>query len=193
MTNKILICLAALLLASLLAGCGGDDEDESSGAAASSSAVPFDRAFIDAMVAHHESAIEMAEAAKAEGLGQADLVKIAGDIIRTQQAEIGQMKGWRQEWFGSSEIDPEGAEALPLSEAEMGMQHMADDLVGAEDVDQAFASMMIDHHEGAVRMAELAVEQGRHAEIRDLAKRIIAAQEREIEIMQPHAEGEHHG
>jgi uncharacterized protein (DUF305 family) len=102
------------------------------------------------------------------------------------------MKEWRQEWFGSSEIDSRGAESLGLTEGEMGMQHAAGDLHDAEDVDQAFASMMIDHHEGAVRMSELALEKGQHNEIRDLAEQIIAAQEREIEIMQAHAGGEHH-
>jgi uncharacterized protein (DUF305 family) len=192
MTSRILCCMTALLFAGALAGCGGGDEDEAAGPAASS-AVPFDRAFIDAMVPHHESAIEMAKTAKAEGLSQPPLLQIADDIIRTQQTEIDQMKEWRQDWFGSSEIDPEGAKPLGLDEAAMGMQHAADDLVGAADIDQAFAATMIDHHKGAVEMAKLALDEGQHTEIRDLGERIIAAQEREIEIMQPHAAGEHHG
>jgi uncharacterized protein (DUF305 family) len=193
MTNQIRTFVAVLLFAGLFAGCGGDDSDEVAGQAESAAAVPFDRAFIDAMVPHHRSAIEMARTAKAEGLDQADLTQIADDIIRTQQAEIDQMTDWRRDWFGSGEIDPEGAESLGLAETEMGMQHAADDLVGAEDVDRAFASMMIDHHEGAVRMAELALDKGQHREIRDLAARIISAQEREIEIMEQHTSGEHHG
>jgi uncharacterized protein (DUF305 family) len=192
MKNKILVCTAALLIAAGTAGCGGDDADEAAEPAAASAAVPFDRAFIDGMVPHHESAIEMANTAKAQGLSQPDLVQIADDIVRTQQAEIDQMKEWRQEWFGSSEIDSQGAESLGLTESEMGMQHAAGDLDDAEDIDQAFASMMIDHHEGAVRMSELALEKGQHGELRDLAERIIAAQEREIEIMQQHAGEMHH-
>jgi uncharacterized protein (DUF305 family) len=187
-----LTCLA-LALAVTGAACGGGDDDGEAPDAATASAVPFDRAFIDGMVPHHESAIEMADAARQAGLAEPDLLAIAADIVRTQQAEIDRMKAWRDEWFGSAEIDPRGAESLGLSEEQMGMQHAAGDLATADDVDAAFAAMMIDHHEGAIRMAELALEQGEHAELRELAEEIIAAQEREIEVMREHAAGVHHG
>jgi uncharacterized protein (DUF305 family) len=42
-------------------------------------------------------------------------------------------------------------------------------------------------------MAEAAKERGQHDEVKDLAEAIIAAQEREIEILEEHASGEHHG
>jgi uncharacterized protein (DUF305 family) len=187
------------LLAVATAACGGDDNNdtdnssnEGSATAVSGSAVPFDRAFIDAMVPHHDSAIAMAQAAKREGLSQPDLIKIANDIIRSQQAEIDEMVAWRKEWFGSAEIDPAGAATLGLSKSEMGMLHRPEDLSGTEDVDQAFAEMMIDHHEGAIRMAELARERGQHEQVRDVAARIIEAQQREIDVMEEHAEAGHH-
>lgn len=42
-------------------------------------------------------------------------------------------------------------------------------------------------------MAEQAAERGQHEEVRDLAAAIIAAQEREIGIMEKHASGMDHG
>jgi uncharacterized protein (DUF305 family) len=42
-------------------------------------------------------------------------------------------------------------------------------------------------------MAELGKERGQHAEVRELADRIIAAQQREIDTMKPHAAGGHAG
>lgn len=78
------------------------------------------------MVAHHQSAIAMATAAKETGLSQPDLVKVADDVLATQQLEINRMKGWRGEWFGSSTIDPNGAAALGLSESQMGMDMAPD-------------------------------------------------------------------
>ena len=189
---KHVLGLAALAAVVALAGCGGDGEGaEAEGQVASSSSVPFDRAFIDGMVPHHEGAIKMARAAMLAGLSQPELERIAEDIIRTQKEEIDQMRGWREAWFGSSAIDPKGADTLGLSEAEMGMQHDGSDLSVAADVDQAFASMMIDHHRGAIRMAELAEEGGQHGEIKELAGRIIEAQKREITIMEKHAGGHH--
>ena len=173
----------------LLAGCGGGDGDSSSGTPTGQA---FDRAFIDAMVPHHESAIEMAHTAKAAGLSQPDLVKVADDILATQQDEIDEMRGWRAEWFGSREIDPNGASALGMSESEMGMQHDADALLNSGDVNTDFAQMMITHHRGAIEMAKLAAENAEHDEIKDLAEAIISAQEREIAVMRPHTSGMDH-
>jgi uncharacterized protein (DUF305 family) len=46
---------------------------------------------------------------------------------------------------------------------------------------------MLDHHEGAVAMAILASSHAEHEEIQKLAGEIIAAQEAEIEQMEPFA------
>jgi uncharacterized protein (DUF305 family) len=174
----------------LLAACGGDSD---SGSSATPTGAEFDRAFIDAMVAHHESAIAMAEDAKEAGLSQPDLVKVADDILATQQAEIDEMRRWRSEWFGSADIDPDGASALGMSESEMGMQHDPDALKNSTDINTDFAQMMITHHQGAIEMAKLADDRAEHDEIKDLAEAIISAQEREIDVMRPHASGMDHG
>lgn len=171
----------------LLSACGGGDS--SSDADATPSGAAFDKAFIDAMVPHHESAIAMATAAKEAGLSQPDLVKVADDILATQQIEINQMKDWRGEWFGSSTIDPKGAAALGLSESRMGMQHDVDALENSTNIDTDFAQMMITHHQGAITMAKLAADNAEHDELKDLAEQIISAQEREIDVMSPHASG----
>ncbi|MDQ3096562.1 MAG: DUF305 domain-containing protein, partial [Chloroflexota bacterium] len=57
------------------------------------------------------------------------------------------------------------------------------------DVDADFAQMMITHHQGALLMARLADDRAEHDQLKELAERIIGAQEREIEIMRPHAGG----
>jgi uncharacterized protein (DUF305 family) len=192
--NKLVLLLAAVAL--VAAGCGGDDNAEPSEGAetAASGQVPFDQAFIDAMVPHHREAIEMAKAAQSRGLTQPDLEKIANDIISSQQREIDQMLAWREQWFGSRTLGPILPEVLGVPESELGMEHgSADEVAGAVDVDQKFAEMMIPHHEGAIAMAEAAKERGQHEEVKELADAIIEAQEREIGIMEKHASGEHHG
>lgn len=52
------------------------------------------------------------------------------------------------------------------------------------DVDAAFARDMVVHHEGALDMAELAVERASTPEVRALAERVRAAQQPEIDLMQ---------
>jgi uncharacterized protein (DUF305 family) len=192
-TTKALLVTALVFLP---LGCGGSDSgsERSGDGQTASSAVPFDQAFIDAMVPHHLEAIEMAEAANARGLTQTDLRKIANDIIESQQREIDQMLDWREQWFGSRTLGPVLPGVLGVPEEELGMEHgSADQVAGAVDVDAAFAQMMIPHHEGAIAMAQAARERGQHAEVKELADAIIEAQEREIGIMEKHATGEHHG
>ena len=186
-----LMVVASVLLGSAtlaFAGCGGNDDADSA-----PSGAEFDRAFIDAMVPHHESAIAAAQAAKDAGLSQPELVKVADDILATQQDEIDQMKEWRAEWFGSSTIDPAGAAALGMSETELGMQHDAEAFMDSTDVDTDFAQMMITHHQGAIDIAELAKEKADHDELKDLADAIVDAQTREIGVMRPHVSGMNHG
>ena len=59
---------------------------------------PFDRAFIDNMTPHHESAVAMAEVAVRE-TENPEIRQIATDIVAAQEREIGQMERWRQEWY----------------------------------------------------------------------------------------------
>jgi uncharacterized protein (DUF305 family) len=59
---------------------------------------PFDRAFIDSMIPHHASAIEMASVALLRS-GNPDIRRIARTIVTAQSAEIGQMIQWRQTWY----------------------------------------------------------------------------------------------
>lgn len=189
--KRPLLALTALLLAVgvlVAAGCGGSD----SGSTGVDESVPFDRAFIDAMVPHHEQAIQMAKDAKTAGLSEPSLVDIADSIISSQGIEIDQMKRWRQNWYGSSTVDPNGADAMGMSMDDMGMSQTPMDFGSSDDVNADFATMMIAHHEGAIKMAELAREKAQHQSMKDLADDIISAQQDEIGIMRPFATGGGH-
>jgi uncharacterized protein (DUF305 family) len=191
--NKLAVLFAAVAL--VAAGCGGDDDtaEPAGEETVASGEVPFDQAFIDAMVPHHREAIEMAKAAQDRGLTASELDEIASDIIASQQREIDQMLEWREQWFGARKLGPVLPDVLGVPESELGMEHgSADEVAGAVDVDATFAEMMIEHHKGAIAMAEAAKERGQHEEVKDLADAIVDAQEREIGIMEDHVSGMEH-
>lgn len=72
----------------------------------------------------------------------------------------------------------------------MGMSGAMDDMMSGLDgktgdvFDKAFLSEMIMHHQGAVQMAEAALKNAKHQEIKDMANAIITAQTSEIKQMQ---------
>ncbi|BAU15810.1 hypothetical protein LEP3755_63750 (plasmid) [Leptolyngbya sp. NIES-3755] len=58
----------------------------------------FDLRFINAMIPHHESAIDMANDALQKSK-RPEIQKLATAIVSSQQAEIDQMKQWRKAWY----------------------------------------------------------------------------------------------
>jgi uncharacterized protein (DUF305 family) len=59
---------------------------------------PLDRAFIDAMIPHRESAIEMAEIENEE-TSNPRIKDLTRRVTEAQEAEIKQMTTWREEWY----------------------------------------------------------------------------------------------
>ena len=77
-------------------------------------------------------------------------------------------------------------ESNTASGDEMTMSQMSADLAdkNGDDFDAAFITSMIEHHQGAIDMARLAECRAKHAEIKELAREIIGAQEGEITQME---------
>ena len=63
-----------------------------------------------------------------------------------------------------------------------GMTMMLEKKTG-DDFDKAFLEMMIPHHQGAIDMANEALTSAKHQEIKNMAKAIISAQQKEIDTM----------
>lgn len=185
-----IVATASVLL--IAAACGGEDEPTESvrGAVATEAATaadapgdamsemdaeaPFDAMFIDSMVEHHRGAIGMAEQVRVEA-ERPELRAMAEEIIDAQVGEIGQMESWRVEWYpGLLQTDGMG----------MAMGDMAVSTDESLPFDQRFIDAMIDHHKGAVAMAEEALTQAEHGELRTMAQAIIDSQKAEIAQME---------
>lgn len=136
--------------------------------------IPFDAQFIDSMIEQHEGAILMAQEVL-DNSEQSDLRTLADAIILAQTGEIEEMQAWREAWF--SDLPPTEGMGLVMGEMEV-----ADD--PSKPFEQRFVGAMISHHQGAIDMAEMALQMSEREEIRLLAEAIIAAQDAEIEMMQ---------
>jgi uncharacterized protein (DUF305 family) len=137
-----------------------------------------DERFIDAMVPHHQGAIDMAEVAL-ENAEHLELLQLAENVISTQQAEIEQLRSIKEQEFGTSEVP---AQMSPEEMEMMGMEDPAE-LADQRPFDEAFINAMIPHHESAIEMAQVALAESDNPAVRDLAGQIVDDQTREIEQM----------
>jgi uncharacterized protein (DUF305 family) len=138
-----------------------------------------DRAFIDAMVPHHQGAVEMAEVAL-ENAEHREIRDLAEDVVKAQEAEIEELRAIKEEEYGTSEI-PSG-----MDQGEMDAMGMTDpqELAERRPFDRAFIDAMIPHHESAIAMANAALDGSENPEIREIARAIVEAQEKEIARME---------
>jgi uncharacterized protein (DUF305 family) len=190
----------------LLAACGGDDMegmDHGSGSSASTTSTPTagdtpapgafndaDVMFAQMMIPHHEQALEMSELADGRA-SDPEVKALVADIEKAQDPEIRIMKSWLKAWgkpesaeesmpgmdHGSGGMDHGSGMSGMMSEADMKKLQAAK---GAE-FDRMFAEMMIEHHEGAITMAEDEQKNGRNATAKKLAAKVVKTQAAEVE------------
>lgn len=171
--------LIAIATGVVLAGFGlftvlNGSEDETS-------AENIDAAFVTGMVPHHEGAIEMAELARKQAR-HSEIIELADKIIGSQSNEIATLNAIHDR-LGVESGDGQEADDLGLDHAAMGMAMDPDALATAEPFDREFIDQMIPHHQGAIRMARIALRQGEDQETKELALAIVDAQAAEIERM----------
>ncbi|MFC7339974.1 DUF305 domain-containing protein [Saccharopolyspora griseoalba] len=177
--------LGAIASLSLLAGCGTAQEAQQQPASTQAPAKHHDEAdvsFARGMVVHHQQAVEMSRLA-ADRAGSPQVRELAEQIEAAQGPEIERLEGWLRDWGA--------APAQHGGHGEDGQMHgmmSAEQLHGLSrasgaDFDRRFLSMMIEHHEGAVRMARTELDSGASPEAKRLAQGIIDTQQAEIDTM----------
>ena len=61
-------------------------------------AIDFDKAFIEAMIPHHQLAVMMAQMLRS-GTNRPEMLSLANNIIESQSREIQEMQSWYQSWY----------------------------------------------------------------------------------------------
>lgn len=147
----------------------------------------LDKHFIEQMIPHHESAVEMAQMALEKSNHQ-EIKTLATNIINDQNKEIGDMTAWYKNWFGK-DVSKEsngmmGGGMMSGGGMHGDMQNETTSLENAPDFDKAFIEAMIPHHKSAIMMAEMLKFGTERPEMQQLAKNIISSQSKEIKEMQ---------
>jgi uncharacterized protein (DUF305 family) len=108
------------------------------------------------------------------------MITLANNIIKAQEKEIADMRGWYQSWYGTS-VPSTGGMGMHMS----GMTGDPSTLnsVSAADFDREFIKEMIPHHDMAVMMAQMLSAGTNRPEMKQLASNIITSQSSEIEMM----------
>lgn len=197
-TRTTTLAALTLGLALALTGCGGDEPSES----ASSSTGDHndaDVAFASDMIQHHAQALTMVDLTVERDLDP-DLQAVAEGIRDAQGPEIETMSNWLEQWGeevpatmrdhsnaeGHDMGDMEGGDDMGMDMPGMMSEEQLDELAAASDAafEDLWLEMMIEHHEGAVSMAEVELEDGAHGPALALAEEIVATQTEEIATMQ---------
>lgn len=199
--RRISITSAALAAggAIALAGCGSSSHEGHSTAASSSVVAAAghnaaDAMFVQMMTPHHEQAVEMSDMLLEKQGIDARVVSLAREIKAAQGPEITTMTQWASSWGVSADdgMDHSGMDhgsmgGVSMSGSMSGMMS-ADDmnrLRSAQGVDAAklFLDQMIEHHTGAITMAQNEIRSGKDAAAKQLAQSIATTQQREIATM----------
>jgi uncharacterized protein (DUF305 family) len=185
-TTPILRAGAALAAALTLAGCSAGDTGatpESSTAAEAesgrSTVNDADEMFVQMMRPHHEQAIEMSDMLLGTTGISGEVTALATEIRDAQVPEIEQLSAWADEW-GIEEMSgmDHGMEGM-VSDSDV---QELDEAEGAE-AERLFLEHMIEHHTGAVEMAQTEIADGRNSDAIEMAEDIVATQEDEISRM----------
>ncbi len=193
-TRALTAAALTLTLASGIAACGDDSGHGGMGHSGTSSkeqaagttattAKDVDAAFVRQMIPHHEMAVAMAKSAQDRAERQ-EIKDLADAIVEAQEKEITQLRAIAKrldiDTDSANQMMGEDAGRMGMDMDDMGMSMSTDDLNGSSDFDRSFIAMMVPHHEGAIEMAEVELAKGSDAELEELAKAIISAQETEI-------------
>jgi len=159
--------------------------------------------FVQRMIPHHQQAIEMSDIILAKQNREninPRVSELAKQIKAAQGPEIQQMQGWLSQWgeptmpMMPSGTTTSSSTAMPGVPDHSGMPGMnglmsGQDMAALKDAhgveaSRLFLTQMIQHHQGAIVMAQEEVKSGQNSSGISLAHSIATSQQQEIDNMQ---------
>jgi uncharacterized protein (DUF305 family) len=193
------VAALALGLTLALTGCGSTDEPSSSSTVSATEHNEADVTFASQMIQHHAQALSLVDVSRSRDLDP-EVAALVEDIQQAQAAEIQTMSGWLQDWDEEIPATVRDHSHADLGDMD-GMDGRGDDTgtdmpgmmsasqmsdlrhAGDADFQDMWLEMMVEHHEGAVQMAETEEANGRFRDAVNLAEDIQESQTAEIDAM----------
>jgi uncharacterized protein (DUF305 family) len=199
--NRLAGALAAGTLLLTLAGCGDDSNPDPQAGQTAPNGDVFNDADVDfatAMIPHHAQALSMVELTLGRDLSP-EMQQLTEDIQAAQGPEIEQMTDWLTEWdrpmpetmrddhtedpdgMSGHDMDGEMDSDMPGMMADEGLTELEE--ATGQEFEDMWLEMMIEHHEGAIEMANDEKAEGVFQPAIDLAESIETSQQAEIDHM----------
>jgi uncharacterized protein (DUF305 family) len=161
-----------------------------------------DAGFARDMAAHHAQGVDMAMTIQRD-TSDTELSVLGTDIALTQQAQIGIMTGWLEQWGlppngsaprmswmaghahnstadqKSMSLRPDGL--MPGMATAAEIRRLRTSTGTAQEI--LFCQLMVRHHQAGVQMAKAAVEMAAQPEVRQLAQQMVDGQAYEIGLL----------
>jgi uncharacterized protein (DUF305 family) len=150
-----------------------------------------DAGFARDMATHHGQAVLMAQTERDNGSDPAVRL-LAFDIETGQLAQIGQMRGWLDSWEQTPQSDiPQMSwmgHTIAPGQLMPGMATTTElaklKALSGKAKDVYFLQLMIRHHKGGLEMAQYGAAHAAEPYVRDLASKIVTAQQNEVVTME---------
>ena len=186
-------------LALTLSACGNDEAaDDASTQVSETDHNDADVAFATDMIQHHAQALSMVDLTVDRTLDP-EVQQLADDIREAQGPEIETMSDWLQGWdeevpatmrdHSNAGHDMEGmGDSMDGLDSDMPGMMSGDDFDELENAPDAefqtmWLKMMVEHHEGAVEMAQEEQDNGQYKPAVDLAGGVVETQTAQIDKM----------
>jgi uncharacterized protein (DUF305 family) len=179
--------LVAVLL--LLTGCGSA---LTTPVATVESAPPLDDSFnetdvmfLQMLIPHHRQGVRMAELAATQAR-RPEVRDFAAAVALTQKDEVADMERWLTDWNQPVAADPDPnahhGHGDGLHTPDPAVVTALAETIPAE-FDHTFLTLLTGHQHGAVELARLELEKGRHPDARELADRVVKSRTAQVRQM----------
>lgn len=167
-----------------------------------------DVTFAQGMIPHHQQAVVMSDMLLAKEGIDPRVVSLAEEIKAAQAPEIETMRGWLNDWgvaamppmsTGMPGHDMPGDGSMPGMSGMPGHGNMPEmsgegmmshaDMTALQnaqgtEASRLFLTQMIEHHKGAISMAQKEIDNGEYASAIEMARQISSSQQEEITSME---------